>query len=180
MVEPSVNIGVLTGIGITVGFWLICWKGGYTRGLDGFRSLANLQLILWTGIILGSYVALSIITGKFVDNFSQNTIILIAIATGTTPVSAIIRRLQNPPQAQQNSAHTAGLLASEKHPTKPSIAKVQMFSWNLIAMFLFELFLWTNVSNGNYQFPDIGQTFYEILGISNGVYLANKTADKSQ
>ena len=151
-------------------------------GIDNKPSIANIQLILWTGIMLGSYSALALAKGGIMENIPENTLVLIGIASGTTPFAAIIRHGQepNPPAPQPRSTgnnERIGLFASEKVDTKTSIAKMQMFAWNILAMVLFILLVGQNISNAMYEFPDLGTLLTSLIAIGNGVYLANKTAD---
>jgi hypothetical protein len=149
----------------------------FGKGLDKNWSVSNVQLILWTGVILGSYFALALAKGEPLDNLPYNTLILIGIASGTTPFAALIRHGQQPQLAAPPDS-PAGFLASEKNPEQTSVAKMQMFAWNIIAMILFIIGVSSNMSNCILELPDLGQLLTYIVGISNGIYLANKTADK--
>ena len=53
-------VGVVSaGVFISVGLYL------FAKGLDKTYSLANLQVILWTGVILGSYLSMALLKGVF-------------------------------------------------------------------------------------------------------------------
>ena len=189
MVSP----GLASLAGVVVG--LIVLAVGITRfgyGIDGIWSLANIQLVIWTGVVLGSYVALSLAAGGFISEVPNNTLVLIGISSATLPASAIIRATQEKKGhrgavkkegiVKKTDGTTVklffgGFLAAEKTPEHPSLAKMQMFAWNVVAAFLFVAFVATNMKNGAYQLPDVGATLSTIIGISNGTYVANKAAD---
>jgi hypothetical protein len=156
---------------------------GFGRSIDGKWSVTQIQLILWTGVILGSYTALSLAAGNFLSTVPTNTLILVGIASGTLAFTSITNSIQNRPTTGNPAAGTGspfmgGFLATEKDPAKPSLIKAQMFAWNIIAILLFVTFVGSNVYNGTYSLPDIGGTLSTIIAISNGVHVAAKTVDR--
>jgi hypothetical protein len=152
--------------------------GGFGRSLDGLWSVTQIQLILWTGVILGSYTALSLAAGSFLSSVPTNTLVLVGITSGTVAFTSITNGLQNRSTDYEPGAFMDGFLASEKEPAKPSLIKAQMFSWNMVAILLFIIFVGSNLYNGNYSLPDIGGIMSTIIGISNGVHVATKPIDK--
>ena len=70
-----------------------------------------------------------------------------------------------------------GFLAPEKSPNGPSMVKMQMFVWNVVAILLFVTFVGSSLYNGNYALPGIGGTRSTIIGTSNSVHVAAKTVD---
>ena len=171
-------LGLLVGLAVIVG---LVWQGA-GRSLDKKWSTTNIQIILWTGVILGSYFALSLSAGSFLTSFPTNTLVLIGITSGTLAFSSTIRSIQengsdNKSNAGQSTGFLGGFVASEKKPDQPSIAKIQMFAWNIVAMLLFVVFVGTNLYHANYTLPDIGATLSTIIGISNGANVAVKVTD---
>jgi hypothetical protein len=150
---------------------------------DGRWSVTNIQVILWTGVILGSYLALSMAAGSFLAEIPTNTLILVGIASGTLAFTSITNGLQSdsaPTTQKATGDFLGGFLASEKNPTQPSLIKGQMFAWNIIAILLFVTFVGSNLYNGNYTLPDVGATVSTILAISNGAHIATKPLDNKK
>jgi len=181
---PLINVGVASFLGFLVGVAvvvaLIFIQAG--KSLDKRWSTTNIQIILWTGVILGSYFALSLCAGNFLSSIPTNTLVLVGITSGTLAFSSTIRSIQengsaNTSNSGQNAGFLGGFLASEKNPDQPSIAKIQMFAWNIVAMLLFVVFVGTNLYHANYVLPDIGATLSTIIGISNGANVATKLTD---
>jgi hypothetical protein len=182
-------------IGLFVGgfFFYIAWTKA-ARGLDGTFSIANIQLILWTSAIMGSYVAIAAIKGGFLDQIPENTLILMGMSGASTSMASIIRSSQ-PKRTQENGdASTSesepkklsvakiqmfeGLLTSESKPDIPSIAKIQMFAWNLVALGIYVVLAAGNIARGEPILPNVDQAILGLIGIGHGIYLANKVNDK--
>jgi len=150
---------------------------------DGRWSVTNIQVILWTGVILGSYLALSMAAGSFLADIPTNTLVLVGIASGTLAFTSITNGLQSdsaPTTQKATGDFLGGFLASEKNPAQPSLIKGQMFAWNIIAILLFVTFVGSNLYNGNYTLPDVGATVSTILAISNGAHVATKPIDNKK
>jgi len=147
---------------------------------DGRWSVTNIQVILWTGVILGSYLALSMAAGSFLADIPTNTLVLVGIASGTLAFTSITNGLQSDSTTTTPRAagdFMGGFLATEKNPAQPSLIKAQMFAWNIIAILLFVTFVGSNLYNGTYALPDVGATVSTILAISNGAHVATKHID---
>ena len=184
----SANLASL--LGLIVGLAFIAYGIiQFGRSIDNKWSVTHVQVILWTGVIIGSYLALSFAAGSFLQNIPTNTLVLIGIASGTLAFTSITNGLQNGSGTTTTPAPPAGatpppgdfmdgFLATEKDPSKPSLVKAQMFAWNIVAMLLFVTFVGSNLYKGNYTMPDVGATLSTIIGISNGVHVATKPVDK--
>lgn len=171
-----VPVGLSDLLGLLVGVGFIAYGIlRFGRSVDGLWSVTHIQTILWTGVILGSYLALSLAAWSFLSDVPTNTLVLIGIATGTLAFSNIVKGIQNNPVTPRANAYLGGFLASEKFADRPSMVKMQMFAWNLIAVLLFAIFVGANLNSGNYTLPDIGATMSAIIGISNGAHVAAKT-----
>lgn len=180
-------LGLIAGI-IVVTYGII----RFGRSIDHLWSVTHIQTILWTGVILGSYLSLSLSAGDFLKDVPANTLVLVGIASGTLAFTNITNGVQNKSgkTAQTLAALAAagtpaktpfmgGFLAAEKPPNfGPSMVKMQMFAWNLVAILLFVIFVGSNLYNGSFTLPDIGMTMSTIIGISNGVHVAAKPIDK--
>jgi len=190
--QPAVAgfLGLLVG-----GIFLIVAFKKAARGLDGTFSIANIQLILWTSAIMGSYVAMAAIKGGFLDHIPENTLILMGISGGSTTMATIIRSSQSPKEKQgEGDVSTSesepkkssiaknqmfvGAFTSESEPEKSSIAKIQMFAWSLVALGIYIVLAAGNIARGEPILPNVDQAILGLMGIGHGIYLANKTQDK--
>lgn len=184
---PSLVLpGLASLIGLVIGLVVIVYGvKRFGKSIDDKWSVTHIQTILWTGVILGSYSALSIANGGFLTDIPTNTLILVGISSGTLASTSLIHGLSN---GGNNSKPTAdadatkmfmgGFLATEKDPAKPSLIKVQMFAWNVVAILLFVTFVGSNLYHAVYSLPDVGTTVSTIIGISNGAHIAAKPVDK--
>ena len=189
IVSSLLSAGLASLLGLIVGLAFVVYGiRKFGKSIDDKWSVTHVQVILWTGVIVGSYLALSFAAGSFLENIPTNTLVLIGIASGTLAFTSITNGLQNgsgttttlsPSSGTPSSPDfMRGFLATEKDPSKPSLVKAQMFAWNIIAILLFVTFVGSNLYNGNYTIPDVGATLSTIIGISNGVHVATKPVDK--
>ena len=181
-VAVSAFVGFIAGLIVIV---LGMWKFG--KSLDKRWSVTQVQLILWTGVVLGSYLALSMSAGSFLSNVPTYTLVLIGIASGTLAFTSITNGLQGKgdgttgdPPSDPKDEFMGGFLATERDPKQPSLIKAQMFAWNIVAILLFVTFVGSNLYNGNYSLPDVGATLGTIIAISNGAHVAAKPVDKKK
>jgi hypothetical protein len=187
LVSPGIAslFGLLVGI-IVIGILFLGFgkpRKSFARSTDDDRwSVTNIQVILWTGVILGSYLALSLSAGSFLAEIPTNTLVLIGIASGTLAFTTITNGLQNasPQPSKGSDEFMGGFLAAESDPAKASLVKAQMFAWNIIAILLFVTFVGSNLHNGTYALPDVGATVSTILAISNGAHVATKPIDNKK
>jgi len=188
--QPAVAgfLGLLVG-GI---FLYVAFKKA-AKGLDGTYSIANIQLILLTSAIMGSYVAMAAIKGGFLDHIPENTLILMGISGVSTSMATIIRSGQ-PAKVEQGEggAFTSesdkpsiaknqmfpGAFTSESEPEKSSLAKIQMFAWSLVALGIYIVLAAINIARGEPILPNVDQAILGLMGIGHGIYLANKVTDK--
>lgn len=184
---PVVSVGLDALAGLIVGLVIIVWGiVKFGKSLDKLWSVTHIQTILWTGVILGSYLSLSLASGGFLNNIPTNTLVLVGITSGTLASTSITKGVMNNGKASTsedddpdpNNALMGGFLASEADPSQASLVKAQMFAWNIIAILLFVTFVGSNLHNGNYALPDVGATLATILGISNGAHVAVKPTEK--
>ena len=173
-------VGGLVGFIFATAFIAIGLKK-FSRGVDGPLSLSNVQVILWTGVISGTYIAMAILKQGFLGDINSNLLGLIGISAGSTVGATTIRALQQPtipthdPKAKV--PRTKGLLAQEKAPEELSVAKLQMFAWTIIALIIYVVIVASNLANNQPQLPDIGSGLLVLMGISHSAYLGNKIPD---
>jgi hypothetical protein len=170
---------VVAAIFIAVGLWK------FGKGIDGLFSVSNIQVILWTGVVLGGYLAIAILKGGFLDEIPTNLLYLMGVSVGSTVTATGIRAIQQPKlpnaatlsQINQNLV-TSGLFSSEKEPSKLSVAKMQMMAWTAVSLSIFILILFGNILDNNPTLPDVGAGLLTLMGVSHAGYNGNKIADK--
>ena len=126
---------------------------------------------------MGSYVAIAAIKGGFLETLPENTLVLMGLSGGTLSFASIIRHIQEPQVMRRDKAQA---FRSEKNPDSTSIAKVQMFSWTLVIITIYVLNAASNIAKGIPSLPNVDQTILGLMGIADGVYIANKVNDKPQ
>lgn len=156
-------------------------------GVGKELSLSNVQVILWTGVIAGTYVAMAVLRQGFLPDINTNLLGLMGVSGGSLVGATVIRTLQQPPALgskqpspprQPTPARTRGLLAQEKKPEELSIAKLQMFTWTIVTLVIYVIVAAGNLLNNQPELPDIGSGLLVLMGISHGAYLGNKITDK--
>jgi len=161
---------------IAITLWYFAW------GADKNISLTNVQIILWTGVIAGTYVAMAILNKGFLGDINSNLLELMGISAGSTVTATAIRTVQQPKiikrKADEPAPRTKGLLTSEKEPDELSIAKFQMLLWTIVTLLIFAIVAANNLANNKPELPDIGSGLLVLMGISHSAYLGNKVADK--
>jgi hypothetical protein len=155
--------------------------------------LTNLQIVLWSGVILGGYLSLALLKGGFLAEVTPNLLALIGVSAGSLVASKSIRTVQEQkierklrpgsrlkPQDRDRSFEkpiTWGLLSEEKDPKELSIAKLQMFAWTIASVAIFISIVAGNLLNNKPELPDVGQDLLVLMGISHAAYIGNKIAD---
>lgn len=170
-------VGGLVGFIFAIAFIAIGLKR-FAYGVDKTLSLSNVQVILWTGVITGTYVAMAILKQGFLGDINSNLLGLMGISAGSTVAATTIRTLQQPtPTPVTKLPRTRGLLAQEK-ADELSISKLQMFTWTIVTLTIYVVVVASNLANNRPQLPDIGSGLLVLMGISHSAYLGNKIPDK--
>jgi len=176
-------IGGLVGFIFAIAFIAIGLKR-FAHGVDSTLSLSNVQVILWTGVITGTYIAMAILKQGFLGEINSNLLGLMGISAGSAVAATTIRTLQQPKIPIRASTksytppRTRGLLAQEKKTDELSIAKLQMFMWTIVTLTIYMIVFASYLANNRPELPDIGSGLLVLMGISHSAYLGNKVADK--
>jgi hypothetical protein len=149
---------------------------------DGYASLSQFQMILWTFVVAGSAVYVMVLSGDLIE-ITTGTLVLLGIS-GTVTVGAKLHD-----NALASKAAAAGVVPpSELRRPRWSdfvvnevdgqreidIARVQMLYFTIVtALFVVMRVLTT------YEIPEIPQGFQILMGISNAVYLGSKVSQPS-
>ena len=173
---------------VAAGVFFVIAGAIFAKGVDGSYSLSNVQLILWTGTVLGSYIGLAMIKGNFLSDIPANLLALMGVSSGSFVTAVAIRDSQQkrtPLKEVRNvrqklaPASLKDLLTSEEDPNNYSLAKLQMLSWTIVSLAIFVYVVFQNMSSRTPTLPDVGPTLLTLMGISHGAYLVNKNSDNA-
>ena len=182
----SSEVLLSAAIGFTAsGIFLIIAYWKFAVGGDKRLSWANVQIIAWTGVVLGSYVAFGVLKRGFPDSIPDNLLLLMGISIGTQAGSKLVRAVQDSkPKKKGNNnpnpgeaAGFRGLMATESDDTKVSVAKLQHLAWTVVAIIFYLAVVWKGLTAGATSLPDIGNGLPTLMGISASGYIANKIGD---
>jgi len=156
-------------------------------------SWANVQLITWTGVVLGSYLAVALLIGRFPDSIPDNLLLLMGVSVGTQSGSKLTRVLQDqakkkdptgpaaaapePGKDRPAPAGIRGLMAKESQPEELSVAKLQNLAWTVVGVFVYLIAVWAALNSRATSLPDVGSGLPVLMGISASGYIANKIGD---
>lgn len=151
---------------------------GFSRGKDKSISLTNVQFILWSGVIIGSYAGMAALKGNFLGDISNNLLALMGISAGSAVTAASTRHIQSKDKVPYDGPkRTWGMLSSESDPQQVSLPKLQMFFWTIVAILIYLVIIGSNFSSGTPKLPDPGTGLVALMGISHGAYLGHKFSD---
>ncbi|MDE1854056.1 MAG: hypothetical protein KGI38_09995 [Thaumarchaeota archaeon] len=160
----------------------------FAKGRDGKYSLTNVQLIMWTGVIIGSYVGISALNGGFLGDLPANLMELMGISAGSYVTAASTRAAQS---GRMKRKHPAIYQAKRRPPSHGildlvtaegdsehwSIPKLQVLFWTAVAILIYVIVAANNFQSGSNSLPDPGSGLVILMGISHGAYLGNKLSD---
>ena len=185
-------VGFIVGIVFLSGAF---WQFAESSKKDKTLSWANVQLITWTGVVLGSYVALALLKGGFLDSIPDNLLLLMGVSVGTQSGSKLTRVIQEQakkktspapaagpvPQPAKPAANTQsklfGMVAKESHPDELSVAKLQHIAWTIVAVLVYLIAVGAAFNSRATSLPDVGSGLPLLMGISASGYIANKITD---
>lgn len=140
-----------------------------TRGAHA--SLSQFQIMLWTVLVGAAMAYVMAISGNLVP-LTQGMLIMLGISGATTLGSAFAA---SPPKSTPQPERAAGVGRKPKWQDLVSVdgeidvTRVQMLFFTV----LMAIYVAIHVIS-TYEIPAIPETFLTLMGISNGVYLANK------
>ncbi len=194
MATLSVFLAALFGFIVGLVFLGVAYsKFAESSKRDKNLSWANVQLITWTGVVLGSYVALALLKGGFPSSIPDNLLLLMGVTVGTQSGAKLTRVLQEelnkkkpspaagpaskPASPATSSTGIMGLMAKESHPDELSVAKLQHLAWTVVGVFVYLIAVWAALNSGATSLPDVGSGLPVLMGISASGYIANKIGD---
>jgi hypothetical protein len=168
---------------------------------DGYASLSQFQIVLWTFVVLLSAVYVMALSGSLIE-ITTGTLVLLGISGATTVASRISAQSgaadakDSPPAAAAAAATAtsggtpiATAAKDEQRHSAPmwsdlitnttegkleiDVTRVQMLFFTLITAVFVVLRVFTT-----YVIPEIPAGFQILMGISNAVYMGSKVAQK--
>jgi hypothetical protein len=143
---------------------------------DGYASLSQLQLVLWTFVVAASAVYVMVLSGELIE-VTSGTLVLLGISGAVsvgTKLHDINTQAENPPgsASEPRKPRWSDLIVNEVNGKREmDITRVQMLYFTLVtASFVVMRVLTT------YVIPEIPQGFQILMGISNAVYFGSKVA----
>jgi hypothetical protein len=145
---------------------------------DGYASLSQLQIVLWTMVVGMSAIYVMTLSGNLI-NISDGTLVLLGIAS----LSALVARIpvnqqptdadpmQSPPASPPPSVlpEWSDLFIPDRTVQEIDVTRLQMLAFTLItAAFVLIKVL------ADYEIPTIPANFLVLMGISNGVYVGGR------
>ena len=149
---------------------------------DGYASLSQFQMTLWTFVVAGSAVYVMVLSGELIE-ITTGTLVLLGIS-GTVTVGAKLHDNAlaskaaaagaTPPRELRQPRWSDFIVNEVDGQREIDIARVQMLYFTLVTA----LFVVMRVLTA-YEIPEIPQGFQILMGISNAVYLGSKVAQPS-
>jgi len=140
---------------------------------DGYASLSQLQIVLWTMVVGLSAIYVMTLSGNLIS-ISDGTLILLGIASGAglaARVPAPKSQDEPPPAFAAVSAmpEWSDLIIPNRASREIDVTRLQMLAFTLItaAFVLIKVVV-------DYEIPTIPTNFLLLMGISNGVYVGGK------
>ena len=152
---------------------------------DGYASLSQLQIVLWTLVVGMSAIYVMTLSGNLIS-ISEGTLILLGIASGAallaraSPVvqpagaapatqAASVTPVLDPP-ANPAMPEWADLIIPNRQTQEIDVTRLQMLAFTLItaAFVVIKVVV-------DYEIPAIPPNFLILMGISNGVYVAGRS-----
>jgi hypothetical protein len=140
---------------------------------DGYASLSQLQIVLWTIVVGMSAIYVMTLSGNLIS-ISEGTLVLLGIASGT----ALAARIPAPgqqaavtPTRAEPAANPewSDLIIPDRATREIDVTRLQMLAFTLItaAFVLIKVVV-------DYEIPSIPANFLVLMGISNSVYIGGQ------
>ncbi|OBQ29926.1 MAG: hypothetical protein AN483_07970 [Aphanizomenon flos-aquae MDT14a] len=139
-------------------------------------SLSLTQLAFWTVLILGAYLWLYAVTGKYTGTFSYSATILLGINSGTAVVASIIDG-QNGEEGRKGTRRTS-----------KNFVKDILYDFNGINFHRLQAAMWTIVIGFVFIFqvikenrmPEFDESLLALQGVSAGSYLGLRSTENQK
>ncbi len=148
---------------------------------DGYASLSQLQIVLWTFVVGLSAIYVMTLSGNLIS-ISEGTLTLLGIAGGAALLARVpggagamagagVPAAQRVPLAppQPITPEWADLVAPNRQTREIDVTRLQMLAFTLITAAFVTIKVVVD-----YEIPAIPANFLILMGISNGVYVAGR------
>lgn len=137
---------------------------------DGYASLSQLQIVLWTLVVGMSAIYAMTLSGNLIS-ISAGTLVLLGIASGAALAARLpgaARTAPKPPTPADppSSPEWSDLLIPDRSKPEIDVTSLQMLAFTLITAAFVLIKVITD-----YEIPTIPANFLILMGISNGVYV---------
>ncbi|WP_414514896.1 hypothetical protein [Nostoc sp. PCC 9305] len=139
-------------------------------------SLSLSQFAWWTFIIIVSYSAIFLFTGKFTNIFSSSATILLGINAGTPLINSLIDE-SKPEIKQKGSARTSESFLKDilSDGNGFDFHRIQVALWTLA---LGLVFIYEVINSG--KMPEFDSSLLALQGISSATFIGLRTTEKQQ
>ena len=149
---------------------------------DGYASLSQLQIVLWTVVVGLSAIYVMTLSGNLIS-ISDGTLTLLGIASGAALLARVPSAAGTPVQAAPVAPPVAppvvaplpitpewsDLVAPNRQTREIDVTRLQMLVFTLITAGFVMIKVVVD-----YEIPAIPANFLILMGISNGVYVAGR------
>ena len=163
-------------------------------GSDGTLSTSKCQFVLWTVVIVFSYLVIFSYHAKAANfvglDLPQNVANVLGISATTAVAAKGIAVSQATAAAKAMGARIipgsgavkipgavqslAGLFQADDG--SPDLGKIQLMIWTQIGIVVYLVLIHHNLVTGQRAMPDIGESFLVLMGLGHGAYLGKKIA----
>jgi hypothetical protein len=146
---------------------------------DGYASLSQLQIVLWTMVVAMSAIYVMTLSGNLIS-ISDGTLVLLGIASATALAARIPGSAQSavdppavdppmPAAAVPVTPEWSDLVVPNRATQEIDVTRLQMLAFTLITagFVLIKVVV-------DYEIPSIPSNFLVLMGISNGVYVGGR------
>jgi hypothetical protein len=141
---------------------------------DGYASLSQLQVVLWTCVVGLSAIYVMTLSGNLIS-IGDGTLTLLGIASGAALLARVPAATAKPAQPAPIAPpgpitpEWSDLVAPNRQTREIDVTRLQMLAFTLITA----AFVAIKVVS-DYEIPTIPANFLILMGISNGVYVAGR------
>jgi hypothetical protein len=140
---------------------------------DGYASLSQLQIVLWTFVVAGSAVYVMVLSGELIQ-VTTGTLVLLGISGTVSVLSRWHDAAQTPAGAPPRLPRWSDLVVNDVDGHREiDVTRVQMLYFTVITAIFVVMKVLTS-----YVIPEIPEGFQILMGISNAVYVGSKVAPK--
>jgi hypothetical protein len=140
---------------------------------EGYASLSQLQIVLWTFVVAGSAVYVMVLSGELIQ-ITTGTLVLLGISGAVSVLSRWQDATQAPVDAPPRLPRWSDLVVNDVNDHREiDVTRVQMLYFTVITAIFVVMKVLTS-----YVIPEIPEGFQVLMGISNAVYVGSKAAPK--